>query len=84
MWIVPFKSESSDHYVIGPFDHKPTTEEILEVFEADNPDEGSYVRDCIADGMYGDSPFTPRQLPSGGPGVIQTTTHTGPPCSVPR
>lgn len=79
MYIVPFKSESGDSYLFGPFDHVPTHDEVMEVF-GKSSGEAEYVAEMVADGSYGDaSPFEAYLL-DGVPGVIDFQSHPGAPC----
>jgi len=70
MFIVPFKSESGDSYLIGPFPHPPTHEMVMQVFRISCPDEAEYLEEMVQDGMYNGSPFTAYLLPSKGFGVV--------------
>ena len=57
MFIVPFKSESGDSYLIGPFPHPPTQEMVMQVFRISCPDEAEYLEEMVQDGMYNGSPL---------------------------
>lgn len=70
MYVVPFVSESGDHYIMGPFKEYPSTEQVLDVLLKDCPDEGEYVRQLIAKGTYSKDPFRVLKLPRT-PGIAQ-------------
>jgi len=45
MWIALFKSESCDNYVLGPFEKKPTQDELYQLFKRDYEEEAEYSID---------------------------------------
>lgn len=47
MWIALFTSESSDHYLVGPFNKKPTQNECAEVFRKQYEEEAEYSYDQV-------------------------------------
>ena len=79
MYVIKFKSESGDDYIIGPFDHVPTHDEAMAVFEK-HSGEAEYVKEMVADGMWGDkSPFEAHKLPET-PGLIDFQMGGAIPC----
>lgn len=69
MYIVPFTSESGDHYIIGPFPQIPSHEEVLNTFTRLNPAEGEYVKELCEGGAWDPNPFTAYPLPEN-PGLL--------------
>lgn len=85
MFIVPYTSESGDHFLFGPFDDVPTHEEVLEVFQDIAPDEADYIEEMVDDGMWGaDSPFYAYRLPddTDEPGSILIGSSEKEPCPI--